>query len=278
MKGYTLYHTVCCDGTSKWSNSFTPSSGNNILFYVKETVNEHWSYGNLSDFEIIDNNGNITFAEINGYKLCSFSTQGTAESYILVLCTETEKYTLTTDARFNLPLPYIYHYQEWEPRDNIFKSIIKYFEELRKYGYETLQYIISLRRENHNKANKISSNEMRLKSEQRKIKQLQNAIINVVIPDELCDICEDCFKNSQTIKRVILHRNVRYIGSSAFYGCQNLSEIFCMAIEPPRLLGSCVFSGISKSAKIFVPKIAVNKYKSENSWKPYAEMITEYEY
>lgn len=278
----TNYYTVFYNKKYEISRSFTPSTGCNVFFYVKETVNERYSYGTLSDYEIIDTNGNHTMVEIvEGYNLDSFSTDGIARSYKLTLRIKTKdnkdiSYQLRTDVHWDVPKTYYYGFQEWDSSD-IFKSIFTFFEELKKYGHEALQDIMLLRRECYEKYQKIEIYKESDNIKRSMLKQLRNSLIDVIVPQDEYAICDNCFEGSQTIKRVYIHRNIERISNCAFKSCKNLTEIFCMAIDPPSL-GFDVFYNISKSAKIFVPKIAVNKYKSDYHWEKYSDLITEYEY
>jgi len=59
------------------------------------------------------------------------------------------------------------------------------------------------------------------------------------------------------------------IGDQAFYNCNKLTSITCLATTPPTL-GSNVFYS-TNNCPIYVPSGSVNAYKS--SWSDYASRI-----
>lgn len=271
------YHIVFRDGNSECSSVFKPRIDNNILFYAKEYVKCSYSYGNMSEYVVIDANGNECSAEITkGYFLRAFSTSGIAQAHILTLYAKTPNgddmtYQLTTDSRFGMG--FYPGYEEWIA-STMFKSIINFFKEVTKYGYETWQYINSLRRECHDKANSID----RLKREQavqeRQLKQVKNSMTEAIVAGDN-SVIRESFNYSPYLQRVIIPPTIRRIESFAFRSCKNLSEILCFAVDPP-LLGTGVFDGISKSAHIYVPQSSIEKYKTNKDWKQYEQLITEF--
>ena len=66
------------------------------------------------------------------------------------------------------------------------------------------------------------------------------------------------------------------IGKDAFDKCRRLTEIYCKVPIPPILGNETAFGVLNKDCKIFVPKGAVNAYKS--SWNNYSEYIVGYDF
>ena len=60
------------------------------------------------------------------------------------------------------------------------------------------------------------------------------------------------------------------IGARAFYYCQNLESVYCLAPTPPTIGASC-FSANAIDRKIYVLADAVEAYKTK--WKAYANAI-----
>lgn len=269
------YHIVLRDGKSERDSVFKPRIDNNILFYAKEYVKCSYSYGNMSEYVVVDANGNECSAEITeGYLLKAFSTTGCARAHILKLYAKTPNgddmmYQLTTDSSFNYSY---YGYEEWNA-SAIFKSIIDFFREVTKYGYETWQYINSLRRECHDKANSIDMLKREKVVQERQLKQVKNSITEAIVSGQ--DSVIESFKYSPHLQRVIIPSTIRRIESFAFESCENLSEILCFAVDPP-FLGVGVFYKISKSARIYVPQSSIEKYKTNKDWKQYEKLITEF--
>ena len=77
----------------------------------------------------------------------------------------------------------------------------------------------------------------------------------------------------RTKKRIVLPENVSTLGLKVFANCSKLASIYIKNVNPPTL-GSDL--GISKSAKIYVPKESVELYKS--GWSQYASQIVGYDF
>ena len=71
------------------------------------------------------------------------------------------------------------------------------------------------------------------------------------------------------------HRLQSKIGEGAFYECNNLAKIVCLATEPPQIVVDCSDDnlGISGATKIYVPKESVKAYKQDEYWSRFAEQI-----
>lgn len=74
-------------------------------------------------------------------------------------------------------------------------------------------------------------------------------------------ICAKAFSKNTTVQKVVISKNIGKIGKEAFYGCKNLKKI---QVESKKLsakhVGSNVFKGINKNAKMSVPKSKVKAY------------------
>ena len=65
--------------------------------------------------------------------------------------------------------------------------------------------------------------------------------------------------------------SVTTIGSAAFYGCNSLTELYCLALTPPTA-GNSAFYGCSIST-LYVPNEAVNAYKSADVWENFTTIV-----
>ena len=72
--------------------------------------------------------------------------------------------------------------------------------------------------------------------------------------------------------------SVTEIGSTAFYGCDSLTSVYCKATTPPTLGGTVVFDYNGSGRKIYVPRQSVNVYKNAKGWKKYADAIVGYDF
>lgn len=72
------------------------------------------------------------------------------------------------------------------------------------------------------------------------------------------------FNKNTTVQKVVIGKNVNTIGKEAFYGCKNLKKIQVKSKKlSAKNVGSRVFKGINKKAKMSVPK---SKVKSYSKW------------
>lgn len=78
---------------------------------------------------------------------------------------------------------------------------------------------------------------------------------------DVISVSAKCFKGNTKLKAVTIGRNVKRIGSAAFYGCKNLKTI---AIKSTKVtaIGSRAFQKIAKNAIIYVPRSRLTKYRS----------------
>ena len=96
------------------------------------------------------------------------------------------------------------------------------------------------------------------------------------------------FAYCSKLSSIVLPSNLNEIGTHAFYGCTNLSSIYCSAIIPPAIKtegynsGSATpyspFEGIASGAKIYVPATSYDTYVSANYWSSYKSMIVGYNF
>lgn len=74
------------------------------------------------------------------------------------------------------------------------------------------------------------------------------------------------FEGAEALTKLILPASVERIGYSVFYGCKNLSELYCYATTPPDV-SEDAFYGIESALVIKVPASAVSLYQKANGWK-----------
>ena len=70
---------------------------------------------------------------------------------------------------------------------------------------------------------------------------------------------------------------VTTIGEAAFYGCSNLTSVYCKPTTPP--VGDySMFEFNAEGRKIYVPMESVEAYKSAEWWSEYASAIEGYNF
>ena len=95
--------------------------------------------------------------------------------------------------------------------------------------------------------------------------------INIILPQNLTKIGDSCFEGSQ-IQQITIPDMVTEIGGWAFYYCDQLASITCLAETPP-VLGPNAFSSETAGFTIKVPAASVAAYKAATNWSTYADYI-----
>lgn len=117
------------------------------------------------------------------------------------------------------------------------------------------------------------------------------SLASVVIPKHIAKIENSTFRGCISLVSIIIPKNVEKIGIGAFSGCVltsvelpktlkkigeaaflNCSSIIIKAINPPSILTYTESKReelFSSSAKLFVPKESVDKYKCDIEWGKY---------
>ena len=95
--------------------------------------------------------------------------------------------------------------------------------------------------------------------------------VNIILPQNLTEIGFSCFIGAW-IKQITIPYTVTEIGDRAFYYCDQLASITCLAATPPAL-GSSAFSSNTVGFTIKVPAASVAAYKAATNWSSYADYI-----
>jgi hypothetical protein len=98
------------------------------------------------------------------------------------------------------------------------------------------------------------------------------SISYIDIPNGVTNIGYGAFQKSSLIS-IVIPDSVIDIGESTFKGCRRLARVYCKAAVPP--VGYEMFdSGVH----VYVPYQSVEAYKTNDSWKKYANYIVGYDY
>ena len=103
-----------------------------------------------------------------------------------------------------------------------------------------------------------------------------SSLTNVVIPDSVVYIGIESFRKCTGLSSVIIPNTVTVIGCGAFSGCTNLADIYCESTTPPTIYFSDGYNYLPfpKSANIYVPKGALELYKTSEVWNFYPNIKT----
>lgn len=76
------------------------------------------------------------------------------------------------------------------------------------------------------------------------------------------------FSRCSSLTTIILPESLTRIGEWAFGECSNLTSIYCLGMNPPTLIGQCVFdSDAYNFADVFVPQGAQDTYQRATGWE-----------
>ena len=94
---------------------------------------------------------------------------------------------------------------------------------------------------------------------------------SIIIRDGTLSITQYAFSGCTGLTSITIPNSVTYIGFKAFEGCSGLTEIYSLALTPPRIdfytFADCY------GATLYVPKEAVNTYKTANHWKNFTNIV-----
>ena len=95
--------------------------------------------------------------------------------------------------------------------------------------------------------------------------------INIILPQNLTKIGSRCFSGA-LIKQITIPDTVTEIGDRAFFFCEQLESITCLAATPPALGTDALYTDTA-GFTIKVQDASVAAYKAADGWKDYASYI-----
>lgn len=108
----------------------------------------------------------------------------------------------------------------------------------------------------------------------------RNSFTAVTVPETfdgypVTDLRSGCFDGCRKMTSLIIPATVESIGSAVFRGCGNLTEIYIYAENASMLTvpESGLFDGASPSLRVYVPRDAIDAYKSSYSWMSYTNYL-----
>lgn len=102
---------------------------------------------------------------------------------------------------------------------------------------------------------------------------------DLVLPNSVEVLCDHCFQKCE-LTSIVLGDKMTTIGNYSFYSNNELSDVFCYAIEPPVFFNSdgqytSIPRGFEEelTATLHVPVESVEKYKSAYCWKDFSHIV-----
>lgn len=98
------------------------------------------------------------------------------------------------------------------------------------------------------------------------------SLTDVQLPTTLQSIGSYAFQYCRSLKKITIPESVKEVYNS-FYGCDNLQEITCLAMQPPLVDNSNPCYSDNMEAKIlYVPSITINNYKQTRGWDAFTNI------
>lgn len=95
---------------------------------------------------------------------------------------------------------------------------------------------------------------------------------NIELPNNLVNLKDAAFGYCNKLTKVTLPESVRYAYAS-FSGCRNLTQITCLAMQPPKGNNNNLFSSSDLTGKtLYVPSIAIENYKLTSGWDQFKDI------
>ena len=102
------------------------------------------------------------------------------------------------------------------------------------------------------------------------------AITDYVIPEGVTDLDTKVFMET-TLKKVTFPASLTHLGSYSFFESHSLQELIFVGMTPPSGVGEWTFKNTNLNCVIYVPKAALDAYKSAPGWSTYADRIVGYQ-
>lgn len=100
----------------------------------------------------------------------------------------------------------------------------------------------------------------------------QYQLRSITLPEGLNTICNDAFRICPALEEISLPASIKKIGGfehgmlELFYGCDNLSKLFCKSTEIPQLLSPLI---MPRYCNIYVPENMLENYRNNADWGQY---------
>ena len=94
----------------------------------------------------------------------------------------------------------------------------------------------------------------------------QTKLRSILIPATVVTIGTYAFYSCASLSNVTIPKNVSKIDKAAFQNCYGLSEIHFKRQQPPTIMSSDAFTGLSADCKIYVPTGSLSAYTSASNY------------
>ena len=98
-----------------------------------------------------------------------------------------------------------------------------------------------------------------------------SSLTSIIIPEGMTSIGSSAFYYCTSLTAINIPEGVTSIGDYAFEYCSILKSVKILAVTPPSI-GYDTFSGIASDATLYVPKEAVDTYRSTYPWSNFSSI------
>ena len=103
------------------------------------------------------------------------------------------------------------------------------------------------------------------------------ALRELKLPETIQTIGVSGIRNCYSLTESTIPSNVIFVGAMAFAGNYGIENYYFLPTTPPTLGSTNVFSDISSTCKIHVPKGCLEAYQTTANWSTYVDYIVEME-
>lgn len=96
---------------------------------------------------------------------------------------------------------------------------------------------------------------------------------SISLPEGTTTVPASFASNDYCLVEMLLPSTITSIQSSAFTNDYSLAQLVCLALTPPTLAATSVFSGAQAVFRIYVPDASVVAYKAATNWSSFANQI-----
>lgn len=97
---------------------------------------------------------------------------------------------------------------------------------------------------------------------------------DVVIPEGIDEIPGNLFRSCASVKTVTLPSTTTYVKGSSFFGCYNITDVYCHAVTPPETTGNTFSTAtIGATCKLHVPNESIEAYKAARYWNDFQNIV-----
>lgn len=100
---------------------------------------------------------------------------------------------------------------------------------------------------------------------------------SITLPNSVTSIRNYAFAFCSRLRSITIPDSVTQIGFCAFGNCSSLKTVYCKPTTPP-IGDQYMFNSNPSNLIIYVPRNSVNRYKSAEYWKEYADDIVGYDF